>query len=159
VDDVGVPIRGEGEAASRLSIALENRQLYQDLRQTADELALANETKDEFLGLISHELKTPITTILGNAEVLERRADALDASSRAGALADIRNEAERLHRIIDNLLVLARLKQGQSLEREPVLIERVAHRRRSAPPRLPRPRRPRAMGRRIVARARLAALP
>ena len=78
----------------------------------ADELALANETKDEFLGLISHELKTPITTILGNAEVLERRADALDASSRAGALADIRNEAERLHRIIDNLLVLAERRKA-----------------------------------------------
>jgi K+-sensing histidine kinase KdpD len=113
------------EAAERLSIALENRQLYDNLRETAKELTRANQAKDEFLGLVSHELKTPITTILGNAEVLSRRFAELDEPSRAGALSDIRSEAERLHRIIDNLLVLARLEQGMSIEREPVLLRRI----------------------------------
>ena len=123
------------EIARRAAVALDNARLFEAARQTAHELRVANAAKDEFLGLVSHELKTPITTILGNAEVLERRFDDIEPESRLGALSDIRGEAERLHRIIDNLLVLARLEQGRTLEREPMLVRRVvehvvsAHRR------------------------------
>ena len=114
--------------AQRAAIALDNARLFSELREAAEELRRANAAKDEFLGLVSHELKTPITTIMGNAEVLFRRSDALDAESRAGALADIRNDAERLHRIIENLLVLARLERGQQFEREPLLVHRLTER-------------------------------
>ena len=123
------------EIARRAAVALDNARLFEAARQTARELRVANAAKDEFLGLVSHELKTPITTILGNAEVLERRFEEIEPESRANALSDIRGEAERLHRIIDNLLVLARLEQGKTLEREPMLVRRVvelvvtAHRR------------------------------
>lgn len=113
------------EVASRLSIALDNRQLYESLQVAADDLRHANAAKDEFLGLVSHELKTPITMILGNAEVLERRLDELDSASRSAALLDIHGEATRLHRIIENLLVLARLEQGVFVDREPMLVRRV----------------------------------
>ena len=92
---------------------------------TEEALRRANEAKDEFLGLVSHELKTPITTIFGNAEVLRMRADQLDAASRTAALEDIGSEAERLHRIVENLLVLARLDQGESVHVEPILIRRL----------------------------------
>jgi two-component system, OmpR family, sensor histidine kinase KdpD len=99
-----------------------------DMRRIHDELRRANAVKDEFLGLVSHELKTPITTILGNAEVLMKRSSALDELERAGALNDIHDEASRLHAIIDNLLVLARLEGGQRIEREPVLLQRIVAR-------------------------------
>ncbi len=99
-----------------------------DMRRIHDELRKANAVKDEFLGLISHELKTPITTILGNAEVLMKRASMLDEAERAGAVTDIHDEASRLHAIIDNLLVLARLEGGQRIEREPVLLQRLVAR-------------------------------
>lgn len=126
------------ELAGRASIAVHNAVLVDDLTETAESLQRANAAKDEFLGLVSHELKTPITTIMGNAEILERRGSQLDDEMRAAALGDIRHEAERLHRIIDNLLVLARLDSGQQVETEPVivsqLVERVAehHRRGDA---------------------------
>jgi PAS domain S-box-containing protein len=96
-----------------------------DMRRIQDELRKANAVKDEFLGLVSHELKTPITTILGNAEVLVRRSSMLDEAERAGAVSDIHDEASRLHAIIDNLLVLARLESGKTIEREPVLLQRL----------------------------------
>ncbi len=99
-----------------------------DMRRIEDELRKANAVKDEFLGLMSHELKTPITTILGNAEVLQTRASLLDEADRAAALSDIHDEASRLHGIIDNLLVLARLDRGQRIEREPILVQRVVER-------------------------------
>ena len=109
------------EVAGRLSIAIENHRLIQDLRA-------ANAAKDEFLGLVSHELRTPLTTIQGNAAVLRDRAGRLDEDSVRSAIDDIAADGQRLHSIIENLLLLARLEQGQLLEREPVIVVDVARR-------------------------------
>jgi signal transduction histidine kinase len=91
-------------------------------------LRKANEAKDEFLGLVSHELRTPITTIYGGARVLRSRSGHLTDESRSEILRDIESETERLHRLVEDLLVLARLQLGQEIEREPVLIQRVIDR-------------------------------
>lgn len=121
-----------GEAVANwvsTSIDIHDRKLAEAQREELlTELRHANAAKDEFLGLVSHELKTPITTIYGNAEVLTRRGDAIDEEGRAQALSDIRLEADRLHRIVDNLLILARLEQGRDIETEPVLLERIVRR-------------------------------
>jgi PAS domain S-box-containing protein len=100
----------------------------EELARTADELRVANRTKDEFLSLVSHELKTPLTTIQGNANLLFRYQDRIDETSRSTALSDIVAESERLHRIIENLLLLARAEQGQPLEAEPLLVVRIVRR-------------------------------
>jgi PAS domain S-box-containing protein len=96
-------------------------------RLTANETELrrALAAKDEFLSMVSHELRTPLTTILGNARVLRSRPNGFDAQVRDGALADIADEAERLNQIIANLLVLARLEAGRSLDLEPLLVGHV----------------------------------
>jgi PAS domain S-box-containing protein len=96
----------------------EREQLLADLR-----LALAS--KDEFLGLVSHELRTPITTIYGNAELLRRHGERLDADTRLTALVDIEQEAQRLQRIVDNLLALSRVESVQDVNTEPILAQRV----------------------------------
>ncbi|HEY8172541.1 MAG TPA: ATP-binding protein [Dehalococcoidia bacterium] len=100
-----------------------NETLEERVRERTVELEQANAAKDDFLGMVSHELNTPITTIMGNAEVLSRRIEQIDAKSRAAALADIRGEAERLHHIIDNMLVLARLSRGQEIGLEPLMVQ------------------------------------
>jgi PAS domain S-box-containing protein len=92
-----------------------------DMKAANDRLLAANSVKDEFLGLVSHELRTPITTILGNAEVLVRQGDSLDAESREGALRDVKREAERLNRVIGDLLTVARAERG-ALEIEPIAL-------------------------------------
>src|SRR5437879_4443201 len=81
--------------------------------------------KDRFIGLLSHELKTPITTILGNAEIVRRSNGRLSAHDRDGALTDTEESAGRLHQMIDNLLAFARVGAGQSIEREPQLARRI----------------------------------
>lgn len=86
----------------------------------------ASQAKDEFLGLVSHELKTPITTTLGNAEILRFRGERLDPELRQTALDDIHESALRLAAIIDNLLVLARLERGVALDSEPLALMRMA---------------------------------
>lgn len=92
------------------------------------EARAANEAKDEFLGLISHELKTPITTIRGNAEILARHRKRLDDDALESALRDIDEASERLTDIIDSLLLLARIERGVVPESEPVLICRLVNR-------------------------------
>lgn len=106
----------------------ERRRAEQDLRRLAVDLETSNGVKDEFLGLVSHELRTPVTTIFGNALVLRDRGDALGAPVRAGMVADIVEDAERLHSIIENLLQLTRLGSGTEPELEPQVIDHVVRR-------------------------------
>ena len=91
-------------------------------------LAASNAVKDEFLGLVSHELRTPVTTIYGNARLLQARGTELQESVKASMLADMAEEADRLHGIIDNLLHLTRLESGADLELEPLVLHRMVER-------------------------------
>jgi signal transduction histidine kinase len=103
------------------------RSVESELRENQTRLHAALAAKDEFLGLVSHELRTPLTTIRGNADILSRRAD-LKEESRQQAMADIHVESERLSRIIENMLYLARLEAGKRPDLEPVLLHRVVRR-------------------------------
>ena len=85
----------------------------EDLRQT-------NAVKDEVLGLVAHELRGPLTTILGNASILLSRRNVLDPSTVDLALQDIQTDAKRLQRLIANLLVLARPVQENPMPDEPL---------------------------------------
>ncbi|MBF6599194.1 MAG: PAS domain S-box protein [Dehalococcoidia bacterium] len=116
------------EVGRRAGIAIDNARLFAEAQRTAAELRLAVQAKDEFLGLVSHELRTPITTIFGNAQVLHYRGARLDSETRDRAIADIEQESERLHRIIDNMLVLSRLEAGRTLQTEPVVVPRMIER-------------------------------
>ncbi len=110
----------------RAALAVDNAGLYTESQRIQEELRLANEAKDEFLGLVSHELRTPITTIYGGARLLRTRGANLDDDSRRDVIEDIEYESERLHRIVEDLLVLARVELGQEVITEPILIQRVA---------------------------------
>ena len=96
------------------------------MRATAQALAASNTVKDEFLGLISHELRTPVTTIFGNARLLSDRAGRLSDADRDSMVTDIWGDAERLLAIIENLLLLTRLESGSNMELEPQVLGRVA---------------------------------
>jgi PAS domain S-box-containing protein len=98
----------------------------QALQRSADALLASNAVKDEFLGLISHELRTPVTTIFGNATLLSDRAE-LGERERT-MVADIVGDSDRLLRIVENLLQLTRLGSGTELELEPQVLDHIVHR-------------------------------
>ncbi|HWH23494.1 MAG TPA: ATP-binding protein [Candidatus Limnocylindria bacterium] len=83
--------------------------------------------KDALMGMLSHELRTPVTTIYGAAQLLSREAEESQSGRGRELFPDVVYESERLMRLIDNLLVLTRLEQGREIEttREPVLIQHV----------------------------------
>jgi len=69
----------------------------------------------------SHELRTPLTTIRGNLGLL-RRDPPIDAEDRAAVIADMVDETDRLTRLANDLLTLARADAGRPLRRESILI-------------------------------------
>ncbi len=80
--------------------------------------------RDAFLGILAHELRTPLTTILGSARLLGRPA--LAPAYRDGLVGDIEAEAERMARVIENLLVISRVERGIPIHGDdPVLIQRI----------------------------------
>ncbi len=124
------PLHDEGGrligAVNVLVDVTERRKAEDALRATAQALSASNTVKDEFLGLISHELRTPVTTIFGNARLLRDRAGRLSDSDRESMIGDIWGDAERLLAIVENLLLLTRLESGSSIELEPQVLDRVA---------------------------------
>ena len=80
--------------------------------------------REAFLAILSHELRTPITTIYAGSSVLARRASLSPSATRTLAT-DISAEAARLYDLVENLLVLARLERRvlDPLD-EPILLQR-----------------------------------
>ena len=80
-----------------------------------------------FVADASHELRTPLTTIRTNLELLLRAGDRLDPNDHDEAVADSLAEVERLSRLVNDLLTLARADSGLQLERrDAVQVDRVA---------------------------------
>ncbi|HEY0444135.1 MAG TPA: ATP-binding protein [Candidatus Limnocylindrales bacterium] len=85
----------------------------------------ARAQREAFLGILSHELRTPITTIYAGSKVLAR-PESLDTTTRRDLAADISAEAERLFRLVEDLLVMTRAERGVlHMANEPVLLQRV----------------------------------
>ncbi len=70
----------------------------------------------------SHELRTPLTTIRGNLGLLKRRPS-IEEEDKTAAISDMVDETDRLIRLVNDLLVLARSDAGRPLRSEPVLIK------------------------------------
>jgi signal transduction histidine kinase len=81
--------------------------------------------RDAFIGMLSHELRTPITTIYGTAQVLRRP---LGPEASRELIDDLAAETDRLYRLVEDLLVLSRFERGRlDVASEPVLVHRVVH--------------------------------
>jgi PAS domain S-box-containing protein len=79
----------------------------------------------DFVANVSHELKTPLTSISGYAETL--LGDTPDAGTTRGFLSTILSNARRMQRLVDNLLDLAKIEAGHwQPEREPMDVASVA---------------------------------
>jgi PAS domain S-box-containing protein len=115
------PLRdASGRLVGAVNVLVDVTEQRRAQAEAAEAIRQSMEIKDQFLGLISHELRTPIATILGNALLLLRRGEALPADDRQQALMDVAGEADKLQRIIENLLLMTRVEIGENIECEPV---------------------------------------
>ncbi len=93
--------------------------VYQDV--TA--LRQAEQIKDDFLSLISHEFRTPLTAIHGGAHLLAAQGESLDWETRRELVADVAIESDRLSRMLGNMLSLAQIRAGRlESATEPMLL-------------------------------------
>ncbi|MEI2579740.1 hybrid sensor histidine kinase/response regulator [Scytonema sp. PRP1] len=81
------------------------------LRQQKEELEQANRIKDEFLAVLSHELRSPLNAILGWAKILRSRT--LDPTSLSRALETIERNAKLQTQLIEDLLDVSRIISGK----------------------------------------------
>jgi len=104
------------------------RSFNQMLRQLEDayhRLQSALVAQRRFVADASHELRSPLTTIRGNVGLLLKRDD-ITRDDRLSALNDIASESERMSRMVQDLLTLARGDAGYHLEKVPVDLEPIA---------------------------------
>lgn len=126
--EVELPMRvGESDANPSTEVG----QLGAALNQMLDHIAAAlsarqaSETRvRQFVADASHELRTPLAAIRGYTELTQRMGD--DREAVAQAMSRVASETERMTRLVEDLLLLARLDSGRPLEREPVDLSRLA---------------------------------
>lgn len=136
-DDEGhLPLRGDGRSLAVLAVsplparfrAPEDRQLLHAFanqaalaleralfeRRSADALleAETERLRSTLLSGISHDFRTPLTTIVGAATSLVQQGPALDAARRELLLRSILDEAQRMHASMSDLLDLTRMEEG-----------------------------------------------
>ena len=107
--------------ADQAAVILESRALIDEAaRVRAQEEA--TRLKEDFLSAAAHDLKTPLTTLVAQAQFLERRAEAQpSAPADVSGIKRIVHEAKRLSVLVIELLDASRLEQGRLVgEREPV---------------------------------------
>jgi two-component system sensor histidine kinase KdpD len=98
-------------AAVQLGLSLEHSRLEKRSRE-ADLLRESEQLHQALLNSVSHELRTPLTALLGSASALQDEATAADAPRRQAYLKAVAEAGERLNRVVENLLDMARLNSG-----------------------------------------------
>ena len=91
-------------------------QMLRQLEDAYHRLQAALVAQRRFVADASHELRTPLTTIRGNVGLLLKRDD-ITADDRVAALHDIAGESERMSRMVQDLLTLARADAGYHLDK------------------------------------------
>ncbi|MFL5769619.1 MAG: PAS domain S-box protein [Chloroflexota bacterium] len=86
----------------------------------------AQAIRDTFIGVLSHELRTPVTTIYAGSKVLSRDGDQLPDETRREIFSDIVVESERLHRLVEDVIAMTRFGEDEGdVGTEPVLVQRI----------------------------------
>lgn len=97
----------------------ELKKIYDRERKARDEAEEANRAKDYFLAIVSHELRSPLNSILGWAKILLTKP--VDDATRKNALETIERSAKAQAKLIEDLVDMARVASGKlRLEMRPV---------------------------------------
>jgi PAS domain S-box-containing protein len=113
-DNLDVPARFVGtvlNVTEKKRIEAEREQLLRREQAAREEAERANRLKDEFLAVLSHELRSPLNPILGWTRLLQNGS--LDATHQQQALATIERNAKLQSQLIEDLLDISRIMQGK----------------------------------------------
>lgn len=103
--------------ASQAAVAIQNSQLYERLKNTNETLEKALEVKGVLVGVLGHELKTPLQVIMGASSLLSSGMCGELTRDQAQRVAAIERGADELLQLIDSTVTMARLDQGDGRSR------------------------------------------
>lgn len=109
--------QGPSDEVGQLAVTFND--MLAELESAYRQLENALDSQRRFVADASHELRTPLTTIRGNIELL-KRVPAVVANERAEIMSDTTEEVDRLIRLVNQLLALARADAGRALRADPI---------------------------------------
>ena len=107
------------------ALALENSRNAKE-KEAAKLQAESEKLRATLLRSISHDLRTPLTAISGNASILLSGSEDLDAQTRKQMYTDIYDDSKWLHNLVENLLAVTKIEEGRmELKMQPQLVEEI----------------------------------
>ncbi len=85
---------------------------HDELQKTNRQLQELNASKDKFFSIISHDLRSPFTVMLGYSQLLDERFDLYDKEEIKKHIGKMRKSAEQLYALLENLLTWSRIQRG-----------------------------------------------
>ena len=102
-----------------LGLVLESARLRADRAATVQRLRELDEMKSDFVAITSHELRTPLSGIRGFVDMLRRRGSDLTIDQRDEYLSIVLTQTDRLIRLVEDLLVVSRVKRASCRSNRP----------------------------------------
>lgn len=112
-----VQYRGPQDEVGKLAATFNN--MLAQLQEAYERVAHSLQMQRNFVADVSHELRTPLTTLRGNLGLLQHKPP-IPMEEQVEILNDMTEESDRLMRLVNDLLTLARADAGRNLAREPL---------------------------------------
>ena len=102
-----------GTLCDQLGSAIKNAQLYEQLKKSNEKLKELDRMKSDFLGIVSHDFRSPLASVVLAAKALLRRPDTVDQKRLAEYLQVIVDQANKLINLAEDTLSITRMEAGQ----------------------------------------------
>jgi len=121
----GGPMPGGGFVSTYSDIT-ERKEAQVKIEAQRDELELLNQQKNKFFSIIAHDLKGPFTTLLGYSSLMSEMIDRLDRKKIVESATAVHTAAERVFKLLENLLEWSRLQmEGTDFKPAPLDLKEI----------------------------------
>jgi two-component system sensor histidine kinase/response regulator len=128
VDYLTKPFRPK-EVVARIRTHLSNQQLVEQQKDLVEQLSKANSAKDRFLGMCAHDLRNPLSSIRGLAELMDENALGVLTAEQKEIVQTIHGASTSMLQLVNELLDVATIEAGHlKLEKSPVSIVEIVER-------------------------------
>jgi signal transduction histidine kinase len=106
-----------GLFAEHAAIAIGNASIFEKERQTIERLEELDQLKSDFVASVSHELKTPLTAIIGAAKTMSRKGRDMEPEHQAKFTEMIERQGSKLLRLVEDVLTTSQIESGRPMKR------------------------------------------
>lgn len=98
---------------NRIALTLENTKLYEEVKRDIEDRIAADEKKNEFISIASHELKTPVTSLKAYTQILQATFIEDENPQAVEMLSKMDKQVDKLTRLIVDLLDVTKIEKGE----------------------------------------------